>query len=278
MTKKSSAKSGILMAIGGAEDKFEEKFILNRFFEFSGGKKARIAILPTASQDERTGPAYHKIFSDFGAQNVEVLSLFHHEDAYEKEAIEILDHSTAIFLTGGDQNKILSVLSETPALEAVERAHLRGAIIGGTSAGAAALSDPMIAGGSRGSLARSGMAKVAPGLGLAKSIIVDQHFHQRERLGRLLYAVMLHPHLVGVGVDEDTAAIIYPDDKIDVIGRGTVTVVDARKVNMFNPASVPDKSPLVFSNIALHTLTHGCKFSIKTASLILERRKKRSSN
>jgi cyanophycinase len=272
MAKKKTSNPGVLIAIGGAEDKFEGKFILNRFFELSGGSKARIAILPTASQDERTGPAYHGIFSDFEAESVDILPLFQPEDADDKEAVQILNNATGIFLTGGDQNKILSVLQDSPALEAIRNAHLRGAVIGGTSAGAAALSDPMIGGGSRGSLARSGMAKISPGLGLAKSLIVDQHFHQRERLGRLLYAVMLNPHLVGVGVDEDTAAIIYPNEEIDAIGRGTVTIIDGRKVKMFNPASAPDKSPLVFSNMVLHTLTHGCRFSLKTNSLILERR------
>ncbi|MBI4851534.1 MAG: cyanophycinase [Acidobacteria bacterium] len=272
MAKKKISTPGILIAIGGAEDKFEEKYILNRFFEFSGGKKACIAILPSASQDERTGPAYHSIFSDFGAKTVDILPIFHHDDAYDETAVKTLEQATGIFLTGGDQNKITAVLSKTPAFEAIQKAHLKGAVIGGTSAGAAALSDPMIGGGSRGSLARSGMAKIAPGLGLAKSLIVDQHFHQRERLGRLMYAVMLNSHLVGVGVDEDTAAVIHPNEQIEVIGRGTVTIVDARKVQMFNPAGVPDKSPLVFSNIVLHTLTHGSRFSLKTSSLILERR------
>jgi cyanophycinase len=116
------------------------------------------------------------------------------------------------------------------------------------------------------------MAKIAPGLGLAKSFIIDQHFHQRERLGRLFYAVMLHPQLMGLGVDEDTAAIIDSDGRIEVIGRGTVTIVDGSRLQMFNPASVPDKSPMVFSNMVLHTLTHGGQFSIKTKSLVLERR------
>jgi cyanophycinase len=270
--KKNGERPGTLIVIGGAEDRFEEKFILNRFFELAGGKHSQIAILPTASQDERTGTAYQGIFNDFGAHSVEVVPLFQHEDADEPAAAEILEQATGIFLTGGDQNKILSVLHGTEAMRAIQRAHSKGAVIGGTSAGAAALSDPMIAGGSRGSLPRSGMAKIAPGLGLARPFIVDQHFHQRERLGRLLYAVMLHPKLMGLGVDEDTAAIIYSNDEIEVIGRGTVTIVDGSKLKMFNPASVPDKSPMVFSNMVLHTLTHGGKFSIKTKTLILERR------
>src|SRR5262249_31071870 len=215
MAKKTNGTgSGALIVIGGAEDRYEEKFILNRFHLMAGGRRARIAILPTASQDERTGTAYHSIFSDFGARSVEVLPLFRSEDAEETAAVDVLDKATGIFLTGGDQNKILSVLIGTASLHAIQRAHERGAVIGGTSAGAAALSNPMIAGGSRGSLPRSGMAKIAPGLGLAKSFIIDQHFHQRERLGRLLYAVILHPKLIGLGVDEDTAAIINPDGGI----------------------------------------------------------------
>lgn len=273
MVRKKAGKQGPLIAIGGAEDRFEEKFILNKFFELSGAKKSRIAVLPTASQDERTGPAYHRIFTDFGAAAVDVLPIFRREDANDPDSVKILAKATGIFMTGGDQNKILTAFDGSDCLAAIREANAKGAVVGGTSAGAAALSDPMIAGGSRGSMARSGMAKIAPGLGLAKSLIVDQHFHQRERLGRLLYAVLLHPHLCGVGVDEDTAAIIHPNDEIDVIGRGTVTIIDGRKVEMFNPAGVPDKSPLVFSNVVLHTLTHGGRFSLKTKSLILERRR-----
>jgi cyanophycinase len=270
--KRNGAQQGALIVIGGAEDRYEEKFILNHFFNLAGGRRAHIAIIPTASQDERTGGAYQAIFNDFGAHSVNVLPLFRHEDAEEPSAISTLKEATGIFLTGGDQNKILSVLYGTEALHAIVRAHSRGAVVAGTSAGAAALSDPMIAGGTRGSLARSGMAKLAPGLGLARTFIIDQHFHQRERLGRLIYAVILHPSLIGLGVDEDTAAIIHPNDEIEVLGRGTVTIIDGSKLKMFNPASVPDKSPMVFSNMVLHTLTHGGKFSVKTKSLILERR------
>lgn len=265
------------MAIGGAEDKYEEKFILNRFFHLAGGANARIAIIPSASQDERSGATYHAIFTSFGAPQVDVLPLFHRNDADDPAAVAILAQATGIFMTGGDQNKILAVLAESPCLQAITQSHARGAIIGGTSAGAAALSNPMIGSGNRGSMPRAGIAKIVEGLGLAKSLIVDQHFHQRERLGRLLYAVMLNPHLIGVGVDEDTAAIITADNQIEVIGRGAVTIVDGTKVKLFNPASVPDKSPMVFSNIILHTLTHGGRFSLKTKSLILERRRRGES-
>lgn len=261
------------MAIGGAEDRYEEKFILNHFYTLAGGKKSKIAVLPSASADERTGAAYHRIFSDFGAAKVEVLPLFKRDDADDDGVVKTLQRATGIFMTGGDQNKIMAVLESSRALDAIVAAHERGAVVGGTSAGAAALSNPMIAGGVRGSMARSGMAKIASGLGLAKGFIVDQHFNQRERLGRLLYAVMLHPQSLGIGVDEDTAAIIKPDlDEVEVIGRGTVTIVDGTQVKMFNLASVPDKSPIVYSGIVLHSFTHGSRFSIKTRTLVMERR------
>src|SRR5690349_11568170 len=134
MAKKSKGKArGALIAIGGAEDKYEEKFILKHFFELSGGKRAHIAILPTASQDERTGMAYHGIFSGLGARAVDVLPLFRREDADDPAAVEILASATGIFLTGGDQNKILAVMHGSESMRAIEQAHERGAIIGGTS-------------------------------------------------------------------------------------------------------------------------------------------------
>lgn len=266
-------RQGPLMAIGGAEDRYEEKFILNRFYTLAGGKKSKIVVLPSASADERTGAMYHGIFSDFGAAKVEVLPLFKREDADSDAVVKTLRNATGIFMTGGDQNKIMAVLEASRALDAIVAANKRGAVVGGTSAGAAALSNPMIAGGLRGSMARSGMAKIANGLGLATGFIVDQHFNQRERLGRLLYAVMLHPQYLGIGVDEDTAAIIKLDlGEVEVIGRGTVTIVDGTQVKMFNPASVPDKSPMVYSGMILHSFTHGSRFSINTRTLVMERR------
>jgi cyanophycinase len=260
------------MAIGGAEDKFQEKHILQVFWQLSGGRRARVAILPTASREEETGAAYREIFAGFGVKSADVVGLFHKTEAEDPQAVSTLDRATGIFMTGGDQNKILAVLHGTEAMAAIHRAHSKGACIGGTSAGASALSNPMIAGGRRGSLPRSGMVKIAPGLGLTSRYLIDQHFNQRERLGRLVYAVLLYPEMIGVGVDEDTAAVFRPGGGIDVIGRGTVTIVNPRSVTMHDPASVPDMSPMAFSNMELATLTHGFHYSTETHSLVLERR------
>jgi cyanophycinase len=256
------------MLIGGAEDKFEQKFILRAFFEYSGGRRARLTILPSASENQDSGAIYQHIFTDFGARSVQVIPLFDREEADLPEVANQLAVSTGIFLTGGDQSKIVQILHGTAPLRAIVAAYEKRAIIAGTSAGAAALCDPMIAGGLRGALPRSGMVKLAPGLGLTQSLLIDQHFRQRDRLGRLLTAAMSFPDKIGVGVDEDTAAIVTPDGRLSVIGRGTVTIVDTSQAQSVDLGTTPDRSPLAFSHLILHTLVHGDQFDLNKREVI----------
>jgi cyanophycinase len=272
MAKKarSVTKPGTLMLIGGAEDKFEQKFLLKTFFERSGGPGARLTILPSASELADSGTIYHQIFTDFGARHVRVLPLFNREEANLSEVARELATSKGIFLTGGDQSKIVRILQDTASHRAILAAYERGAVISGTSAGAAAMSNPMIVSGLVGSLARSGMVKLGQGLGLTEKLLIDQHFHQRNRLGRLLTAVMSYPHMLGIGVDEDTAAIVRPDGALSVIGRGTVTIVDPSGLKSVNLATAPDKSALPFSHMVLHTLTHGGCFDLNKKTIIPE--------
>jgi cyanophycinase len=269
-SRKSKAAPGTLMLIGGAEDKFEAKYLLNVFFESSGGRRSRICILPSASEEEDSGTIYQQVFTGFGARHVQILPLFNRDDADLPDVAQQLSKATGIFMTGGDQNKIVSILHGTAALRAIHTAFAGGATIGGTSAGASAMSDPMIGGGLVGSLARSGMVKLHQGLGLTTSLIVDQHFHQRNRLGRLLTAVMSYPDMLGVGVDEDTAALVTNDGKLSVMGRGTVTIIDPRHAHSPNLAIAPDKSPIPFSNIVLHTLVHGGRFDLNRRAYVAE--------
>jgi cyanophycinase len=257
------------MLIGGAEDKFEQKFILRTFFELSGSRQANISILPSASENQDSGAIYQQIFTEMGARVVRVLPLFNHDEADLPEVARELAASTGIFMTGGDQSKIVHILHGTDSLRAILTAYERGATIAGTSAGAAALSDPMIASGARGSLPRSGMAKIAQGLGLTRSLLVDQHFHQRERVGRLIAAVMSFPNMLGVGVDEDTAAVVT-NGQLSVIGRGTVTLVDTSHLQSVNLGTTPDRSPLAFSNLMLHTLVHGGRFDVHRRAVIVK--------
>lgn len=268
--KRTAARPGTLMLIGGAEDKFEQKFLLKNFFESSGGRRARIAIFPSASESEESGSVYHQIFTDFGAQSVQLFPLFKRDEAELPDVAKDIATATGIFMTGGDQSKIVGILHATAALAAIKKAYDNGATIGGTSAGAAAMSNPMIASGLVGSLARSGMVKLQEGLGLTASLLIDQHFHQRNRLGRLLTAVMSYPNMLGIGVDEDTAALVTHDGVLSVIGRGTVTLLDASEMQSVNLAITPDKSPLAFSRMVLHTLVHGGRFDLNTRTVISE--------
>jgi cyanophycinase len=269
-TKRSPARPGVLMLIGGAEDKFEAKYLLKVFFDASGARRSRICILPSASEYEDSGSIYHQIFTEFGARYVQNLPLFNRADADLPDVARELSKATGIFMTGGDQNKIVGILHGTAALRAIQTAYARGATIGGTSAGASAMSNPMIGGGLVGSLARSGMVKLHEGLGLTTALIVDQHFHQRNRLGRLLTAVMSYPQMLGIGVDEDTAALVAGDGQLSVIGRGTVTIVDPHAMHSSNLAIAPDRSPIPFSNMVLHTLVHGGRFDLNKRTMIAE--------
>jgi cyanophycinase len=257
------------MMIGGAEDKFEQKFILRSFFDLAGGKRARIIILPSASEHTDSGAVYHQIFSDFGARSVQVIPLFNSEEANLPEVARDLAASTGVFMTGGDQSKIVHVLQGSASLMAIMSVFDNGAVIAGTSAGAAALCDPMIASGSRGSLPRSGMVKIGQGLGLTRSLLIDQHFRQRDRLGRLLTAIMSFPDKLGVGVDEDTAAIVV-DGHLEVVGRGTVTIVDSSHLHSNHLGTTPDQSPLAFSHLVLHTLVHGGRFDLVRRTVVPE--------
>ncbi len=266
-TKRRAARPGTLMLIGGAEDKFEQKYLLKNFFDISGGRRARLLILPSASEYEDSGVVYQQVFTEFGARSVRILPVFNRNEADLPDVAKELAKATGIFMTGGDQSKIVSILHGTASLRAIVTAYERGATIGGTSAGASAMSDPMIAGGLGGQLARSRLVKLGQGLGLTTSLIVDQHFQQRKRLGRLLTAVLTYPQMIGLGVDEDTAALVK-DEQVSVIGRGTVTIVDASEAQSANLATISDKSPIAFSGMVLHTLVHGGRFDINKRQII----------
>lgn len=264
-----TTKTGTLILIGGAEDKLQEKFILRTVYQYCGGSLARITIVPSASVSDESAAEYKEIFTDFGVERVEVVPLFNRRDANESHVVKELESSTGIFIAGGDQSKIAKILHGTRAFAAIQNSYQKhGAIIAGTSAGAAAVSNPMIASGPKGSIPRSGMAKMASGLGLSHYLLVDQHFHQRDRLGRLIAGVLSYPHMLGIGIDEDTAAIVSPDDHLSILGRGTVTIVDACQAQCLNPSTTPQGSPLSFSELIIHMLIAGELFDLNKRSVI----------
>jgi cyanophycinase len=191
-----------LMPMGGALDERKDPAVLMEFLRRAGGKKARILILPQASARRDTGFEYAKMFKDFGAKEAVSLEFRVRAEAGTSEQIKLLRKATGIFFSGGTQMRIATIIGGTPLEAELQAAYRRGCIIGGTSAGASILSKTMIAYGRGGPTPRERIVQFSAGLGFTDRFVFDQHFRQRDRLGRLIYAVSSHPGIVGVGIDE----------------------------------------------------------------------------
>jgi cyanophycinase len=255
---------GWIVPVGGAEEKEGRAEILRRFLAISGGEAASIAIIPTASQLESTGRRYEEIFRELGAANVCALPFKTRRDTERADWLEALDAATGVFLTGGAQLRITTVLGGTAVAKMLRRMNARGVAVGGTSAGAAILSEHMIAFGAEGATPLAGMATLAPGFGLTNRVVIDQHFRQRDRLGRLLSALAYNPFAVGLGLDEDTAAFIAPDDRIEVVGAGAITIVDVGQVEHSSMASAEPGEPICMTGVRIHVLPAGAAFDLRT--------------
>ncbi|HFE47016.1 MAG TPA: cyanophycinase [Nannocystis exedens] len=255
---------GWIVPVGGAEDKQGSQLILRRFIEISGGDLARVAVIPTASRLADTGPRYVELFRELGAAEAFSLGYESRTDADREDWLELLDSATAVFLTGGNQLRISTILGGTPVAKAIRRLNASGVTVGGTSAGAAILSEHMIAFGKGGSTPRAGMASLAPGFGMTNRVVIDQHFRQRDRLGRLLTALAYNPFAVGIGLDEDTAAFIDPNDVLHVEGAGALTVVDAASLEHSSMGHARTGAVICLTGIKLHILDQGASFNLHT--------------
>ena len=257
---------GLLIAIGGAEDKTRERVILRYFLEAAGGSDASIVVLATASEVPETGDRYADLFLALRAENVEVLKIETREDAIEAgpEAHDLLEYATGLFITGGSQLKLSSALGGTEIAKTIRRRHAAGMVVAGTSAGAALLSEHMIALGESGATPRRRLVHLAKGLGLAPDLVIDQHFRRRDRLGRLLTALSYNPAPLGIGIDEDTAAIISGDGELSVLGAGAVMVVDASGMRFTDSHAVHRGQPVAMMGLKLDFLTTGCRYDLKS--------------
>ena len=255
---------GWIIPIGGAENKENDRHILERFVEVSGGHDADVVVIPTASRLHETGPRYERLFTEIGAARVTVMDFDTRRDCQEPGRLERLGQATGIFFTGGNQLRLTTLLGGTPVAKLIRVANASGVTVGGTSAGASILSEHMIAFGDEGSAVVSGSVRLAPGLGLTNRFIIDQHFRQRDRLGRLLTALAYNPFAVGIGLDEDTAAFIGPDETVEVEGSGGVTIVDAADVSYTSMDEASEGQPLCVLGLKLHVLVSGATFNLHT--------------
>jgi len=255
---------GWIIPIGGAENKENDRHILERFVDCSGGRDADIVVIPTASRLHETGPRYEQLFKELGAARVASMDFDTRRDCQEPGRLQRLQQATGIFFTGGNQLRLTTLLGGTPVAKLVRVRNAHGVTVGGTSAGASILSEHMIAFGDEGSSVISGSVRLAPGLGLTNRFIIDQHFRQRDRLGRLLTALAYNPFAVGIGLDEDTAAFIGPDETVEVVGSGGVTVVDAADVSYSSMDAVSEGQPVCMLGLRLHVLVAGATFNLHT--------------
>jgi cyanophycinase len=253
---------GWIVPVGGAEEKIQDPSILKRFVDISGNGNAHIAVIPTASQLDDTGTRYEEIFRDLGVDRCTSLPYEERGDADRDDWHDILENATGIFFTGGNQLRISTILGGTRVAQTIRKRNASGITVGGTSAGAAILPEHMIAYGTTGETPMAGMVSLAPGLGLTNRFVIDQHFRERDRLGRLLTALSFNPFAVGLGIDENTAAFISPDNVIHVEGAGAVTIVDVADVKHSSVAYADEGEPLCITNVKLHILPQNATYDL----------------
>ena len=263
-------KRGYVIPIGGAEEKINNPEILEKFVELCGGKDADICIVPTASQLEDTGERYQKLFTDLGAGNTHWLPISERSDAKKEEYVAQLENCTGIFITGGNQLRLSTILGGTPIAQSIRKLNAQGVHVAGTSAGAAIVSQHMITGGNTGIVPTEDGVNLAPGMGLINTIVVDQHFNERNRLSRLLSAVSYNPFLLGLGLDEDTAAFIDGDNEFTVVGSGAITVIDPSDIEHSSMAEARRGDALSLLNLKMHILASGSRYQINQRKAFID--------
>lgn len=250
-----------VMVIGGAEDKVNGCDILTAFFKSAGGKMATIGIIPCASQEPSVvGDRYHQIFKGLGAQ-VQILDIRQPQECDEERWLNILASCTGVFLTGGDQLRLLDLIGGSQFMTAiVQRIESGNLVLAGTSAGAAIVGEKMISGGSSGDSPSQSLVDLTAGLGIFPELLVDQHFHNRNRMARLMSAIAAHPDKLGIGIDEDTCAAFENSTTFEVLGKGTITIIDPGRLAHTNYLRAGATAPLSLHNLTVHVLTHGDRY------------------
>ena len=250
-----------LIIVGGHEDKDGDKRILREIAERTGSGLLVLATVATSMPDA-TYEEYQRLFRGLGVRHLRRLDVRSREEATDPALAEMVRQATVLYFTGGDQLKITSQLGDTPVYAAIQDLYERGGTIAGTSAGASVMTETMLVSGDSAASARVNTTlQMAPGLGLFRNAIVDQHFAERGRVGRLIGAVTQNPRMLGLGIDEDTA-IIVQRNRFRVVGEGAVYVVDGRETTHSNLTEEKTDRALTVFDIRLHVLTQGDEFHL----------------
>jgi cyanophycinase len=253
---------GKLIAIGGAEDKEKESVILKEFLRLAKGPKAKIVVMTVATDFvEEVAREYTAAFKRLGVDDVQVVDVSRREDAQAEAGIKAIEQATGIFFTGGDQLHITALLGGSKLHQALYQRFQKGIVIAGTSAGASMMGNSMIISGDRDETPRFGSVGMGPGMDFLIGAIIDTHFSQRGRIGRLLTAVSHFPQDLGIGIDENTA-LVLTDHHFDVIGEGAVTIVDAGAISHTNLPDIKEGDGLALFDVRIHVLPAGCQFDL----------------
>ncbi len=267
---------GVLIPIGGNEDKgatlderetqdFIEEGILAHVVKESGGIHASIIVIPTASSIPlEVGENYLEAFGKIGCTHVRVLDIRSKQDCEKEEVIQMVSKTDCIMFSGGDQSKITDRIAGTSVHRIIlDRYHNEpGFVVAGTSAGAMAMSSYMIAGGSSTEAFVKGAVDMYRGLGLIPQLIIDTHFIQRGRFGRVAEAIAIHPELIGVGLAEDTGLIIRNGNDVTVIGSGMVIIFDGQHIKHNKQGNLEEGTPMTLTNVIVHILSNSDRFDI----------------
>ncbi len=255
---------GTLIIIGGHEEREGDAIILRAVAERTKGGKLVVATLAT-SEPEETYQEYRRAFTALGVKQIVHLDVPDREDLLRDPRPEIMESASVVFFTGGGQLRITTQFGGTQLCEQIQEFYRRGGTIAGTSAGASVMSDTMLVSGDADSSHRVGSnLLMAPGLGYIKDVIIDQHFAERGRIGRLLGAVAQNPRLLGVGIDENTAIVVEKENRVRVLGDGAVYIVDGRQVTSTNMDDDSEDQTLSIFNVRLHVLSQGDEFDLWT--------------
>lgn len=265
------AARGKLIVIGGAEDTENDCEILKEFVRLSKGARARIVVMTVATNKvEQLGSLYQNVFKRLGVDEVSVVDVSSREDAKSEKSLKALKEATGIFFTGGDQLHITTLLGGTKMHEILTNQYKEGTVLAGTSAGAAMMSNSMFIRGKSDETPRFGGMEIGPGMDFVIGAVIDTHFSQRGRIGRLLTAVAHYPQDVGLGIDENTAAI-FSGREFEVIGEGVITVVDAGDITYTNLPEISDGDALALYNVKVHVLPAGHRFNLEDRCPVIEK-------
>lgn len=260
---------GQLFIIGGAEDKNGDCKILREFVRRSGGMQARIVVMTVATgYPKEVGEKYTAIFEQLGVESVKVVDTAERNDAHDDAALNAIRNATGVFFTGGNQARITGLLKDTPLEALLHQCFAKGLIIAGTSAGAAMMPDVMIVDGEGETTPRMNVVTMAQGMGFLPGVVIDQHFAERGRLGRLVAALSQQPAVLGFGIDEDTAIAINGNE-LEVIGTGAVTVMDVAGIAHTNVQGLLKDEALAITGAKLHILPDSYRFDLAKRSPII---------